>query len=979
MIQVMAKVRGECLFCSTRLPLYLKLKNADFCSEAHKQSYYEQQQQLALARLLETEKILSGARARKIPLREPRGTLTGNDAPRLGASRDPIATVMAGPIVDLLDFRVAAACPLTAGDPVAFKSALAIPTGPALDLAVHPLHVVDVVESAPEPPVVEELAGALASLALNTLRIGSPVEPQEIPALAGAGAMADGPALRYPNFAPALPVWEMPPAGSVDILLMACRQPDRAVATLLMEECAAIPVIVSRLEEGTQPRIQAVEQPVWMNPAPPLQPPPCGHGPEPPRRRPSLPLFPRWSDLPREPLEFASAVPFSLRVASAEPQAHGYPASRTPVPAPVLPTAFTGAAAPWFPVSAAVAIPVAASNDAWPVVEPARQQPLNIAPVIPGLGIGQTLSPPRLEQLQPLPKHSTGVEAPVSKHLDTPEPGDRQMVVIPALIPKLATVPIAPLVPALSGMQPLLGIDDPIRRQFFPPAADPAAVAHVDHWPVSIPAAIPLLSVSAQAGRAPSWGDVIPAAVAARRVAGEAHTRAYGSVHVSGQLDLAIPELKVALVSGEPLCVPVVPTVARREDSRTLPLAPPATLRRESVQPGAVRVLGAAATHSPAGTHATRSVEALRRAKDPPHPTPPMCVRIVRFKVTPRPADDPATQPAQPAGFGSLRSGISSSLPVSRLRVEPWTDLPNDPVPIEPPGFAPPADPPMPRLRPVLPAPIAPPSAGPPVPLFRPARRHSLRKLTGWLSTPKGLIAAGALLAVIALQPVWTYIGGFDEIRESMQRSTAAMQSSIGSRSGVQFTEDFTTRFDKWEGRRAPEESWKVDDVGFVIPGELAVYRPSSKMKDYHLEFLGTLDPKALSWAFRVKDFENYFVAKIIVVKPGSLPGLAVERYAVIGGREGPHRINPISLTIRGQSMLKVSMNANGPDFDVRIDGRIVDSWSDSRIEAGGIGFFNAKGDSSKIRWMKVEYQYDILGRVCSWFADSPVIQQGKR
>jgi hypothetical protein len=984
MIHVMAKVRGECLFCSTKLPLYLKLKSADFCSEAHKRAYYEQQQQLALDRLLETEKILSSARARKLPLREPKGVLTGNDAPRLATSRDPVATAMADPILYVPKGWAAADCQLTTTHPVAFSTVVVLPSGPDLDTGVHPLRHLQTAGREPEPPFVEELTGALASLALNTSRIGTPVEPSGLPSLSGAEALPRGPEISFPSFAPSTVSWEIQPAGPVDTGLTAPRQATLAVASLVVEEFRPIPVIEARWEGSTQPvPISCAERPVWMRPACPPKPPPCGKGPEPPRRSPFLPVFGRPDDPLPTTLNIGCPVPFELRVASSEPQLYGYSATRSAVPPPQLPSPPSNTAEPWCPaVNPSVALHLFPSSQAGPPVALLSQQPFSLLPVLPELETARHAPRTSFEKLQPLAEYTLGTQCrSVPGHfpndlLAAAIRGDRQPVVVPAAIPRLESVSAPPITLTFGGLQPLSGLGGASPQPAVMPAATPPDAAYVDGWPVAVPAAIPRFSTLARAGRVPRLGAIQPV-LPGRLAAGDVYPRAYVSASVSGKLDVAIPELKVALVSGEPL---YVPAIAARQDSRTPPLAPPAPLRREAVQPVAVRMAGVAAPYSPGGAHTTRSVEALRRAKEPAHPTPPMCVRIVRFRVTPRPVDDRKTLPAAPAAVGPLPSRLSSALPVSRLVVKPWTDTPpREPVPVPLPDFAFPVAPPPPRLRPVLPAPISPPSAGPPVPPFRPAKRHHLRRVAAWLSTPKGLIAAGALLAAFALQPAWSYFGGVERIGESMHRSKTAVQSSIGSRSGVRFTEDFTQRFDKWEGRRDPEETWSMDEAGFVVPGDLAIYRPSAKMADYRLEFLGGLERKALSWAYRVQDFDNYYVAKILITKPGSLPALSVERYAVIGGKEGPHRINPISLTIRGQSMLRVSMNAYGPDFDIRIDGRIVDSWTDSRIETGGVGFFNAKGESSKISWMKVEYQYDILGRVCSWFADSPVIQEGRR
>ncbi|MCC7496461.1 MAG: hypothetical protein IT160_02710 [Bryobacterales bacterium] len=54
----------RCLHCSKRI-LLRKFSNGEFCSEAHRQAFFEEQQRLALARLAESERALSAAAKRR--------------------------------------------------------------------------------------------------------------------------------------------------------------------------------------------------------------------------------------------------------------------------------------------------------------------------------------------------------------------------------------------------------------------------------------------------------------------------------------------------------------------------------------------------------------------------------------------------------------------------------------------------------------------------------------------------------------------------------------------------------------------------------------------------------------------------------------------------------------------------------------------------------------------------------------------------
>ncbi len=56
------------------------------------------------------------------------------------------------------------------------------------------------------------------------------------------------------------------------------------------------------------------------------------------------------------------------------------------------------------------------------------------------------------------------------------------------------------------------------------------------------------------------------------------------------------------------------------------------------------------------------------------------------------------------------------------------------------------------------------------------------------------------------------------------------------------------------------------------------------------MQFLGMIDKKALSWVVRAADFDNYYVVKLVVLKPGPLPTIGVTRYAVVNGKAGHAR-----------------------------------------------------------------------------------------
>jgi hypothetical protein len=67
--------------------------------------------------------------------------------------------------------------------------------------------------------------------------------------------------------------------------------------------------------------------------------------------------------------------------------------------------------------------------------------------------------------------------------------------------------------------------------------------------------------------------------------------------------------------------------------------------------------------------------------------------------------------------------------------------------------------------------------------------------------------------------------------------------------------------------------------------------------------------------------------------------------------------------------LYRVRMDVRDDSFVLAIQGQMVDAWSEPRLKKGGIGFFSARGEGSRVRWVQVTHQYDMLGRLCSYLA----------
>jgi hypothetical protein len=252
-----------------------------------------------------------------------------------------------------------------------------------------------------------------------------------------------------------------------------------------------------------------------------------------------------------------------------------------------------------------------------------------------------------------------------------------------------------------------------------------------------------------------------------------------------------------------------------------------------------------------------------------------------------------------------------------------------------------------------------------------------------WKGAPRDLKLVSLLLPVLLVVAITGSIPkvpirqlapeNLDQMQGQLQKVVEDhwknLNQTISDRAAVAYADDFRSGLDAWESRSNLTRSWSYDASGFVRPGPLAVFKPSIDLSDYRFEFLAEIDQKALGWAFRAEDLNNYYAMKFVIVKPGPLPLVHIVRYAVINGKEGPHVDKPLPLTVRGDMLYRIQVNTRGADFTILAQGQVVDFWSDNRLQHGGVGFFCNRGERARLRWVEVSHQYDALGRLCAYLA----------
>jgi hypothetical protein len=180
--------------------------------------------------------------------------------------------------------------------------------------------------------------------------------------------------------------------------------------------------------------------------------------------------------------------------------------------------------------------------------------------------------------------------------------------------------------------------------------------------------------------------------------------------------------------------------------------------------------------------------------------------------------------------------------------------------------------------------------------------------------------------------------------------------------------EDFRSGFGNWEGLRSIASDWKMGG-GEVRPTSLRLWKPSTSLSNYELEFMGQIDRKSLDWAFRAADLRNYYATKLIIARPGSLPNAGLIRYVVLNGRERERVELPLPLTIERGVDYRVRVSVRGNHFLTSINGQLVSSWTDNLLSRGGVGFFSENGESALLKWVTLSERDSMLARIASHFS----------
>jgi hypothetical protein len=213
-------------------------------------------------------------------------------------------------------------------------------------------------------------------------------------------------------------------------------------------------------------------------------------------------------------------------------------------------------------------------------------------------------------------------------------------------------------------------------------------------------------------------------------------------------------------------------------------------------------------------------------------------------------------------------------------------------------------------------------------------------------------------------------------------RVTSSISRSINNRAPA-LHEDFHSGLGEWVRAGSNTKAdigssdWTFSAEG-LKPGHLRIWRRSSELSNYEFNFLGQIDRKSMSWAYRALDSGNYYGTKLTILKNGGGPNAGLVRFVMLNGRELDRVQLPLPLTLTPGEACRVRVAVKDDRFVTSVNGQVISSWSDRRIHRGGVGFFNDDGESSTVKWVSLSERDSLLGRVLSYFSllYMPLIQQ---
>ena len=106
---------------------------------------------------------------------------------------------------------------------------------------------------------------------------------------------------------------------------------------------------------------------------------------------------------------------------------------------------------------------------------------------------------------------------------------------------------------------------------------------------------------------------------------------------------------------------------------------------------------------------------------------------------------------------------------------------------------------------------------------------------------------------------------------------------------------------------------------------------------------------------------------------PDHQAGSAAERgpgpLCMMNGREWDRVQLPLPLTLERGGNYRVRVSVQDDHFITYLNGQVISSWSDKRLQRGGVGFFDDADDPQKVAWVNLSERDSFLGRMLAHFS----------
>jgi len=231
--------------------------------------------------------------------------------------------------------------------------------------------------------------------------------------------------------------------------------------------------------------------------------------------------------------------------------------------------------------------------------------------------------------------------------------------------------------------------------------------------------------------------------------------------------------------------------------------------------------------------------------------------------------------------------------------------------------------------------------------------------------------ATGILLLVLAIFVVLVVPPGRNSAPAPKPRNrTSALFSQLrqllpGAPS-FDYQTDFRADLGDWVGGLSNTDWTRT--AGKISFSDMKIWKPTMTMVDYQMVFQGQIETRAMSWAFRATDVDNYYASKISVPGPGGPPRAEIIRYVVVGGEKTDRIELPLPIALQADTPYEVRVKVRNNRFSTTINGQVVDTWTDPRHRKGGVGFFSdSPGERALISWVRVNDAEGMFGGLFSF------------